>query len=518
MDKINTDVLIIGAGAAGIRAALAVSEAGADVVIVAKAPVTEAGSTFSSISRGWGIQALVGNERTDRNLEAFYDDIMRVGLGRCHPRLVRILVEESGARLEDLVSYGMQFKKNENGDYIRAKGCFSAYERAFLTESMKNIERVFVSALRRLRIKTLIGTVLDLTIVDRVCWGGWVLTEEGEIVRIKARSTRLATGGAAGIFKDHLVSDEDVGDGYALAHRAGAELTNLEFIQFMLGLRKGNARHFLPLSRLGQEGLLEDEKGRDLLDRHPWDIETRAKTFEERNNHFPFSCRDNSCLVDIVVAGVRKEGKRVWWKGHIEEESQSKQEVVHLAHAFNGGVKINEKAEATIPGLYATGEVAAGPHGADRIGGCMMTATQVFGERAGRFAAEHAKGLKQSLIPEVRLPQVLKGIESALENIDKRFFLDRELEVRQTMTRYASILRTEKGLGKCQMRLLDLENALEKIRLNEEAVPTCYFRLRNMIQKTAKLVTCSALSRKQSLGPHYREDFPSDSVAPAPPI
>ena len=513
MQTITTDVLVIGSGAAGIRAALAASEAGVDVVMIAKSAVAESGSTFSPISNGWGIQALVGNERTDQNLEAFYDDIMRVGLGRCDPKLVRILVEESGARLEDLVSYGMQFRKDVNGDYVRAKGCFSAYERAFLTESMKNIEKVFVSALRRLRIKTLIGTVLDLTIVDGACWGAWSLTEDGEIARIKARSTILATGGAAGIFKDHLVSDEDVGDGYALAHRAGAQLGNLGFIQFMLGLRKEKTRYFLPLPQLGQEGFLKDEAGRDLLNCYARDRETRARAVEERKQHVPFSCRDSSYLVDIAVAGVRKEGKRVWWKGRIEEESQSKQEVVHLAHAFNGGVKINEKAEATISGLYAAGEVAAGLHGADRIGGCMMTATQVFGERAGRFAAEHAKGLKQSRIPEVRLPRALKRIKSFSKNVDERFFLDREFEVRQTMTRYASILRSEEGLNKSRQKLLDLEGRLEDMSLSEEAIPTRYLKVRNMIQ-AGKLVIYSALLRKVSLGSHYREDFPPDLPTP----
>ena len=111
IQKINTDVLIIGAGAAGIRAALAASEAGMEVVLVTKGAVTESGSTFSPVTKGWGIQALLGDERTDRNLNNFYDDIIRVGLGKCDPKLVRILVEESGPRFEGLLSYGVRFKK-----------------------------------------------------------------------------------------------------------------------------------------------------------------------------------------------------------------------------------------------------------------------------------------------------------------------------------------------------------------------------------------------------------------------
>jgi len=136
METITSDVLVIGAGAAGIRAALAASEAGAEVLMVEKGIPTQSGSTFSTLSQGWGIQALVGEERTDKNFESFYDDIIRVGLGRCDQKLVRILVEESGPRLEDLISYGIRLRKDSRGNHIRTKGCFSEFERPFLTEDI----------------------------------------------------------------------------------------------------------------------------------------------------------------------------------------------------------------------------------------------------------------------------------------------------------------------------------------------------------------------------------------------
>ena len=120
-ERVNTDVLVIGAGAAGIRAAIDASKVGVDMVMVANGPVTECGSTFSKVSHGWGIQALVGRERTDKNLEDFYHDIIRAGLGRCDPTLVRILVEESWPRLEDLIAYGIRFGKDSQGHYIRVK-------------------------------------------------------------------------------------------------------------------------------------------------------------------------------------------------------------------------------------------------------------------------------------------------------------------------------------------------------------------------------------------------------------
>ncbi|MBL7202898.1 MAG: FAD-binding protein [Desulfobacteraceae bacterium] len=322
MGTLSADVLVIGAGAAGIRAALAASEAGAEVILMAKGKMGRAGSTFSPVSKGWGIQALVGEERTDENMEAFYNDVIRVGLGRCDERLVRILVEESGPRLEDLISYGIQFKKDSQGNYKRAKGCFSEYERAFLTEDLKNIKEAFMSALRRSSAKLISGRVVELLIGDNSCWGCWAVTDTGKIIKIEAKATVLATGGGAAIFKDHLVSDGEIGDGYVLACRAGAKLDNMEFIQFMLGLKGGENRLFLPLSGLDTYGKLCDSKGLDLLEGYIPDPKTRALAVHERQRHFPFSSRDLSCLVDIALAWERRNGKRPFWKGRGEREPQ----------------------------------------------------------------------------------------------------------------------------------------------------------------------------------------------------
>lgn len=507
METITTAVLIIGAGAAGIRAALAASGAGVDVVMVAKAPVMEGGATFSPVSKGWGIQALVGDERTAENLEGFYDDIIRVGLGRCDPTLVRLLVEESGPRLEDLISYGLRFRKDENDRYLRAKGCFSVAERAFMTESMSNIADTFKRVLKGCGVKTVVGEVVDLSIADGACWGGCVLTGEGDIIQIKARSTILATGGGAGIFADHLVSDDAVGDGYVLAYRAGVELRNLEFIQFMLGLKVGSTRQFLPLSQIGRKGNLKDGMGHDILKGFFRDAATLDRILEARRHHFPFSCRDHSCLVDIAVAIERCAGRCVWWDDCGRDEPSNRCEVVHFAHAFNGGVRINEHAESTIRGLFAAGEVAAGPHGADRIGGCMMTATQVFGERAGRFAAERVEEVSGKHIPEIPVPQYLTANKPFKRRGDSEPFSNIEWELKRYMTRYVSILRSEEGLIKSRRKVRDLQKRLDTLDSVQSVSAPRGLKLRNMIQ-VALLVTDAAISRRQSLGPHYREDYP----------
>jgi len=510
VETINTDVLIVGAGAAGIRAALAASEAGADVAMVAKGEVAQAGSTFSTISQGWGIQALVGKERTQKNLEAFYDDIMRVGLGQCDPKLVRILVEESGPRFEDLISYGIRFRKDSYGDYVRAKGCFSDCKRAFLTEDFVNLQACFLSILRRSAVRVVRGYVIDLITGHGACWGAWTVTPAGKAGQIKAKATVLATGGGAGIFEEHLVSEGEIGDGYALAYRAGAELNNLEFIQFILGLKMDGLRQFLPLADLRKPGMLRSSEGYDVIEAYIPDPKTRARVVNDRQSHFPFSCRDASHHIDIAVAKEHEQGRRVAWGG--SDGRQDLGHVVHFAHAFNGGVKINERAESTIPGLFAAGEVAAGPHGADRIGGCMMTATQVFGERAGASAAGHAKMVGQRDIPDIAMGEDIEWLKYMPKRGNSDSLIEPKLEIRKTMARYATVLRWEDGLEKCRKELDDLGSQLKETRLSRRAFSSHYYAVQNMIL-TGRLIVESALNRKHSLGSHFRTDSPPKSLA-----
>ncbi|MBW2056258.1 MAG: FAD-binding protein [Deltaproteobacteria bacterium] len=505
METVETDVLVIGAGAAGIRAALAASERGSKVVVVAKGGLTHCGSTFSPLSEGWGFQALIGAERTEANLEAFFDDIVRVGLGRCNEGLARLLVEESGPRFEDLVAHGLEFRKDSQGRYLRVRGCFSDHERAFVTDPSRSMKGVFGRILERSRALLITGCAAELIVEDGNCWGAWILTQGEELLRMRARATILATGGGAGIFRDNLVSDGQIGDGYALAHRAGAELRNLEFVQFMLGLTENGGRRFLPLSDLDRAGVLTDYEGNDLLELTMPNPRARAEAVRQRQKHAPFSSRDESYLIDVAVARSLKGRKEIFWRGDPGRRGQEMCRVRHFAHAFNGGIEIDERAESTIPGLFAAGEVAAGPHGADRIGGCMMTATQVFGERAGREAARRAMSLK-----DVSFPDSVAGgdIEWAKRTAGMGTAKPPRAigsGIREAVNRYSMVLRSKKGLERCGEILHDSQQELTRMRRAGQISPGRFFEMRNMIL-TAMLVTEAALDRDRSLGPHFRED------------
>ena len=292
---VKTDVLVIGGGAAGIRAALAAAEKGVAVTLVSILPLGEGGSSFQNLSGGWGIQALRGEERSDAALESFYDDILRVGLGVADPSLVRVLVEESGPCLEDLLNMGVRFKRDEHGAFIRVNGCFSNERRAFLTQRMENVQQSFVSAIRRSSVKTFSGEALQLLVTQGRCSGAWVLHESGTLFRIIAPATILATGGGAGIFRNRLVSEIQVGTGCALALEAGAEVRNMEFIQFMLVLQDPEQTSFLPLTQLSRDGCMTTESGLDILEAHIPNPSTRASAVACRQSHYPLQHAGRFC-------------------------------------------------------------------------------------------------------------------------------------------------------------------------------------------------------------------------------
>ncbi len=503
IQTLSTDVLIIGAGAAGIRAAMSACRQPIQVVMVAAQKPTHDGATFSKISKGWGIQALVEQERTPKRLQEFYDDIMRVGLGRCDTQLARILVEESGPRLEDLATSGLEFKKGPTGEPVRARGCFSEAKRAFLTRDMANIRRTFLSILRRLSVRMVTGEVLDLIVCDRECYGAWVGLASGEFMQINAKATILATGGGAEIFENHMADGAGAGSGYALAWLAGAEMINMEFIQFALGLKNNGTRQFLPIDELDQTEKIVDSSGCDILEAWFADSRKKQEAIEKRQQHMPFSCRDESGMVDMAVAAARQSGKKIYWRGDQPEKKWV--EVVHFAHAFNGGIRINERAQSTVAGLYAAGEVAAGPHGADRIGGCMMTATQVFGKRAGQYAAERAKKMRGTMpgIHDKERQSYCKPNGVRGENLWELAAV--ESSVKKAMAKYVGILRNAKGLKKCQDFLDDCGLQLESMQVKELPKNTRFYEVRNLLI-TARLVTEAALLNRECMGSHCRQD------------
>ncbi len=497
-DCICTDVLVLGAGAAGLRAAIASCEVGAEVIIVSNCSIGTGGSSFSARSKALGFQSLFGEKRSPA-LGEFYQEILDVGQGCAVPELARILVEESGPRMKDLLEYGLLLKKTNKGEPLRVKGCFSDIPRAFVTESLENLQATFLSKLEHLAVKFITGVPLELICRDGTCWGAWILTSDGRLVAVRAGGTVLATGGGSGVFSPCLSPQSQLGEGLALAVEAGAEHSNLEFIQFMLVYKERGDIQFLPPEHLTPNGLLLNKDGCDLLKQTIPRQADRECALIERKKHFPFSSLDNSWIIDAAIAAELKKGSQVWWSG--KTVSGEPVEVMHAAHAFNGGLVIDDRASTTIPGLFAAGEIAAGPHGANRIGGCMMTATQVFGKRAGEHAGVRCRARTKLPAPGSS-PAIFQYRGSRSTCLEAEYKLGTArghimaalgpLRSEQDLISFLQMLRTE---------LRDIESTgwrdLRDLR--------SFLRARAALH-TALLITSSSLDRRSSLGPHVRTD------------
>ena len=221
LETVSADVLVLGGGAAGIRAALAAARRGAHVTMVCAGKVPGSGSTFSPHAMGWGMQALAGEERTEEALEAFYDEIMDAGLGCCDKRLVDILVRESGPRWEDLVSFGLAFERAGGDRYLRVRGCFGRRERAFVAR-MPQIRGALGRMARASGARVIQGLAVELLLCRGRCWGAWILTDTGEWLLARAKATIMALGGGAAMYPDHLAHRHQKGEATAMALRAGS--------------------------------------------------------------------------------------------------------------------------------------------------------------------------------------------------------------------------------------------------------------------------------------------------------
>ena len=259
-------------------------------------------------------------------------------------------------------------------------------------------------------------TVLDLLLENGACVGALALDADGRTVAYRAGAVVLATGGAGQMFPVNTAPGEVTGDGYAMALRAGAQLVNMEFMQYMVRVIAGRPPDLGgPFWSLGP--VIRDSAGEDVL-RAALPAGVGAEdVYLQRTLHYPFSSRDHSKWLDIAIQRTIRSGRGTARGAVLVDFSRVDPasarparpqhrppaprvaigdpliEVTHAAHAINGGIRVDEWGQSTVPGLFAVGETIAGPHGADRLGGGMLAACNVFGARAGPRAAEYARGI-----------------------------------------------------------------------------------------------------------------------------
>jgi succinate dehydrogenase/fumarate reductase flavoprotein subunit len=509
---IYTDVLIIGSGGAGLRAALEARKFGAEVLIVSKTPVGFATCTFYSMG---GFKAAV------RGLseEDLFAKTIEYGRYLNNQHLVEILIKEGPYRLLELEKFGIHLVPHFGGYWVNGPSGKRGQE---LTKSLKDAcLKVGVKPLENVIVIDLILTLGKVAGVFALDLG------RNAMLVIGAKSTILATGGSGQIYSRTDNPSRITGDGYAIALRVGAELIDMEFVQFTpIGLAEPNLPTLLfPSDEILSVGTLRNVLGENLNQKYKLsrcfigehsDMVMRSMGLEIYNGRGI----DGSLLLDLthlpdnirVKDGIHQEEIEMILSRLAKSGLDIKQKPIRvspLAHCVLGGIRINERCETSLPGLYAAGEVTGGIHGANRLGGNALTELMVFGSRAGRYAAEYASAteslhIESNLIKE-KLDEISEFMNKSGEGVSpeeiKRY-------IKEIMWGYVGIVRSESSLKEAIDRLSYIrQTKLSEIFAANRIELLATFEAMNMLQ-VAEAITASALFREETRGMHFRVDYP----------
>ena len=507
MKKITTDFLVIGSGVAGLRSAIELAGYGA-VLVVTKDIPTESNTEYAQ----GGVAVALSDED---EVGIHFEDTIKAGDGLCKESAVRVLVEEGPERISELIEWGAEFDREGTKLAFTME---AAHSRRRILHSHgdstgKELERVLMSKARsKKNIERLpFSTAIDLVIEHGVCKGGYVISTSGSFY-IEAKSTVLATGGAGQIFSRTTNPAVATGDGIAIAYRAGAILEDMEFVQFHpTALFIPSAPQFLLSEAMRGEGaLLKNEAGEQFMKRYHPDAELASRDVVSRSiiSEMAASGTDHVYLdLRHMDSGfIKSRFPRIYSTclQYSLDITVNMIPVSPAAHYIMGGVRTDRNGCTSVRGLYAAGEVACtGVHGANRLASNSLLEGLVYGYRAGRAAArqtwpasrkhgtaETGKSLT-AIFSTKRSDSPIPHSDSIRESL------------RNTMWKHVGIIRSERSLKEALERLSEWEF----IRYMDFASRSDN-ELKNMLT-VAFIITEAALRRKESVGAHFRSDYPS---------
>ena len=497
-----TDFLIIGAGIAGLRAAITLAEAGR-VLVVTKEALGESNTQYA---QGGIAVAISGAEDVEQHLE----DTLAAGDGLVDPIAARVLVEEGPARVEELLQWDTHFDRYASGEHagelmLTREGAHSRNRilHANGDATGREIGRALLAhAYATPGITLLPWTLLTdlLTAGGRVC-GARLLDENGEIRTVQARSVLLASGGAGQVYSDTTNPAVATGDGIAAALAAGAELADMEFYQFhptALSL-PGVPRFLLSEALRGEGAWLVNAAGERFMHRYhpllelaPRDVVARAITREGIGGRQVYLDMRHVTGIDL---DARFPGISAFLHQHGLDLARDLIPVRPAAHYLMGGVRTDVDGQTSLPGLFAAGEVACtGVHGANRLASNSLLEGLVFGARA----AESMRSESAVHVATAETKAQLQRGEATLPPVEAAI---RQLQ--QQMWEHAGLLRDAELL-----KSIDLNMASDYA----EAIPSMQWTRREYearsLARVARAIVLCALAREESRGAHYRNDFP----------
>ena len=551
------DVIVIGAGGAGLRAAIEAATQGATVGLVCKSLL---GKAHTVMAEG-GVAAALGNVDLRDNWQVHFRDTMRGGKMLNNWRMAQIHAQESPARVNELEAWGAVFDRTKEGKILQRNFGGHQFPRLAHVGDRTGLEIIRTLQDHAVHQKN-IEVFMECTIThflkegNKICGAFGYRRVTGEFLFFKTKAIILATGGIGKSFRINSNSWEYTGDGQALAYKAGADLMDMEFVQFHpTGMVwplsvKGT---LVTEGVRGEGGILKNSKGERFMFRYvpPMFKGEFAETEEEAKRWLAGdkSARRPPELLtrDVVAKAINAEVKAGRGSPHggvfLDIASQRDAETIKkklpsmyhqfkelanvditkepmdigpTCHYIMGGIRVDaETGAATVPGLFAAGEVAAGLHGANRLGGNSLSDLLVFGRRAGLGAAQYAKenssikaDTKQldTCATELLKPFNQKNGENPYEVMD---------QLQKMMDAHVGIVREEKELQKAIDSLAQLKSKVKNVKAAGDRTynpgwQTC-LDLENMLI-VSEAITRAAMERKESRGGHTRIDYPESSA------
>ncbi|MDA8100610.1 MAG: L-aspartate oxidase [Nitrospiraceae bacterium] len=507
LEQLSTDFLIIGGGVAGLRAAIELARNGEVIVVTKDAPLE------SSTEYAQGGVAVVLSDEDE--IEIHFEDTIRAGDGLCIRKSVGTLVEEGPMRIRELIAWGAEFDQEGSKLAFTQEAAHSKRRilHAHGDSTGKEILRVLTDKVRQAGRTTKIDFAFtrDLIIdLEGRCIGAVVVRQKEEkVLVIMARAVLLATGGAGRLFERTTNPPVATGDGIAMSWRAGAELMDLEFVQFhpTALYRHGTPSFLLSEAMRGEGGMLRNIHGLRFMDRYhparelaPRDVVTRAIHAELLATGADHVFLD---MTHLSPDYVRKRFPRIYstCMSYGIDITAAPVPVSPAAHYTMGGVRTDLWGATTVPGLFAAGEAACtGVHGANRLASNSLLEGLVFGERAGLGAARYAARRERPLPPK----RLLRALERRTEDVFTASDIDYiRQSLRKIMWEQVGIVRDKKGITNALKKLKEWDRMIKNPPLDRAAL-----ELKNMIQASL-LIARSALSREGSVGAHCRGDFPA---------
>ncbi len=380
MERITTEILILGTGLAGMRAALAALAVRPNVQITLVSAIKgPSGSSFANQNNALGMQV----HETDSEREAFCRRALEIAPpGGVEARLVEVLAAESLERFQELEAWGLRFQRHAEGRLQRHAACFTPnLHHACIFTDLARAYTCFRQQLNGPHVRFMEGFEVERLLTrqqggNAAISGARLRDSSQRDVLIQARAVVMALGGPAGRFRRNLAPAGNTGRSWALLAEAGAAMLNTDYIQYMWHTLPD--RRFVPVARLAGPAarVRHPATGVQPL---PAELYSLASA---RGTHCPVAYHLEDARIDAFLSDCQDADGTVtaflpdngWWR------------MAAMAHAGNGGARIDEEGRTNLAGLYCAGECAAGMHGANRIGGGMVLATQVFGRRAGLAA------------------------------------------------------------------------------------------------------------------------------------